>query len=1093
MKKVALQEEHPETETPVAADVSFAKVSPPRLVSYFPRQQLFQKLDSATEKKLVWVSGPAGCGKTTLLASYLEERSIPSLWYRVDEGDADMASFFYFMKHAAENKNPAIKPALPNLTPEYFVGIQAFSRNFFRNLFNLLPKPHIIIFDNFQDAPKQSQLISILNSAYNELPHGIEIICLSRNEPPPELSKLNIYGTFERLKWDDLLLNEKEAKNFAEHLGYHKIPDKTFDKIYNLTQGWIAGLILLFEHSNRVKDGELFINRGSNKLLFDFFADEIFSRLDAQTKVFLLKISFLPTLSFAITEKITSFPDAWKILTRSIEKNYFIIQHHQDSFTFHPLFREFLLAKASELLNEEEIKDVQLQSAEILIENNLLDEAATLLIQLHKWDTLTELITRNALKLISEGRYITLKSWLEKIPSSVVNATPWILFWLGASYLPFDTKKCRSLLKKAYLLFKKEKNLTNTFLTWVSFVDTYQYLWDDFSVLDYWVDELHELQKSCPNFPNQEIEARATGGIFTALMWRSPDNKKMDYWANRAEQIINLKINPSYRMRVGNNLLLYTLWWKGDFSKATILMNQIGKVVDEAPVEPLVQLTWKVAEAAYFAMINRHADCINAVNDGLKLAAETGIYIANKGLYLQGVYGCLAQGNLSCASDYLEKSLKTTDKAAHFDMAHLYHLASWIAICRNDLASAQQYAKLSVKKSLLCGASMAPPWTHHTLAQIEIENGNFSEAVALINKALDWADSVDCSLLKHHCLLSLAYNALQAGKERHALQHLKSALRLGREQGYISHPWIGWRKEVMTELYMKALAYDIETEYVQKLIRDRKIVPDVAPIELEKWPWPVKIYTLGRFSLVVDGEPVQHGRKGQKKPLEFLKAIIALGGRDISAEKLCDMMWPDADGDSANRSFNTTLHRLRKLIGYDDAVQVNEGRVSLNTLYCWVDAWSFEKKMNQLNKNDSKKKSKKEITIQQSKEIQELYQGNFLERESESFWTLSMRERLRSGFLQSIEKIGEELEKTGEYLDALHLYQKGTEVDDLSEKLYRKMMSLHARQGNKTEALRWYEKCRITLKNILDIPPSPETEKIHTAIKNQDLNFWSRE
>jgi hypothetical protein len=43
----------------------------------------------------------------------------------------------------------------------------------------------------------------------------------------------------------------------------------------------------------------------------------------------------------------------------------------------------------------------------------------------------------------------------------------------------------------------------------------------------------------------------------------------------------------------------------------------------------------------------------------------------------------------------------------------------------------------------------------------------------------------------------------------------------------------------------------------------------------------VKIYTLGRFSLVVDGETVaEAGGRLQGKPVELLQALlIALGGR----------------------------------------------------------------------------------------------------------------------------------------------------------------------------------------------------------------------
>ena len=105
----------------------------------------------------------------------------------------------------------------------------------------------------------------------------------------------------------------------------------------------------------------------------------------------------------------------------------------------------------------------------------------------------------------------------------------------------------------------------------------------------------------------------------------------------------------------------------------------------------------------------------------------------------------------------------------------------------------------------------------------------------------------------------------------------------------------------------------------------------------------VSIYTLGRFSLLLNGKPAEFGRKAPRRPLELLKAIIALGGREISTASLISVLWPDVDGDTAQRSFDTTLHRLRKILGDRRVLKLKEGKFSLEGRNCWVDAWSFER------------------------------------------------------------------------------------------------------------------------------------------------------
>src|SRR3972149_2751916 len=91
---------------PIVADVQF-------------RKRLFDLIDRAKNKPVIWVMGPPGCGKTTLVSSYIESREISCLWYQLDEGDKDLAAFFYYMGLAARKAIPSRRKSLPLLTQEY--------------------------------------------------------------------------------------------------------------------------------------------------------------------------------------------------------------------------------------------------------------------------------------------------------------------------------------------------------------------------------------------------------------------------------------------------------------------------------------------------------------------------------------------------------------------------------------------------------------------------------------------------------------------------------------------------------------------------------------------------------------------------------------------------------------------------------------------------------------------------------------------------------------------------------------------------------------------------------------------------------------
>ena len=66
-----------------------------------------------------------------------------------------------------------------------------------------------------------------------------------------------------------------------------------------------------------------------------------------------------------------------------------------------------------------------------------------------------------------------------------------------------------------------------------------------------------------------------------------------------------------------------------------------------------------------------------------------------------------------------------------------------------------------------------------------------------------------------------------------------------------------------------------------------------------------------------------------------------MGGDQVPVERITDALWPRIDSDYAHRSFNTTLHRLRKLLGDDRAIILSDGKVSLDKRRFWVDTWSL--------------------------------------------------------------------------------------------------------------------------------------------------------
>ena len=127
------------------------KITRPGISGVLRRERLFRQLDKSRKQPVIWIAGPAGSGKTTLVSSYLEARGLPCLWYQVDGGDSDIAGFFYYIGLAAKKAAPRCRKPLPILSPEYLQGLDIFARKFFENLYGRLKRPFVVVLDNYQE------------------------------------------------------------------------------------------------------------------------------------------------------------------------------------------------------------------------------------------------------------------------------------------------------------------------------------------------------------------------------------------------------------------------------------------------------------------------------------------------------------------------------------------------------------------------------------------------------------------------------------------------------------------------------------------------------------------------------------------------------------------------------------------------------------------------------------------------------------------------------------------------------------------------------------------------------------------------------
>jgi len=269
------------------------------------------------------------------------------------------------------------------------------------------------------------------------------------------------------------------------------------------------------------------------------------------------------------------------------------------------------------------------------------------------------------------------------------------------------------------------------------------------------------------------------------------------------------------------------------------------------------------------------------------------------------------------------------------------------------------------------------------------------------------------------------------------------------------------------------------------------ILPEPDPLaddlDADRGNLPLRIFTLGRFTIASDGVPLRYSRKAPSKPLLLLKALIAAGGRQVAGSSLAAMLWPDTDGDRALQTFETTLHRLRKYLGDDRYLLMEDGRLTLNSDLVWVDVWCFERSAGVLRRElgHANAMQSMERIAGYADYMLRTYQGHFLSRDETTCWSVSLQERLRSKYLHCIIELGNYWEQQRLWSKAIACYQKGIEVDDLIETFYQRLMVCFSETGRRSEAIAAYRQCQRVLSSVFALEPAAETRSIYRAILAQ--------
>ncbi len=1077
-------------------NISFAKVTNPVIVeeNLLLRKRLFHELDRARDKRVVWVTGLPGSGKTTLVASYLSGKKLPCAWYHVDNGDVDPATFFYYLRYII--RDPAKRVRLPLLTPEYLLNIETFTSRYFKILSSMLPRHFILVFDNYHEIGQDAFLHRLVSETIMRMPQQGNIILISRTEPPEPFSMLITKSMMGIIGNESIKFTPEETAMLVRRLSGKNQGKETIQRLQHWTDGWAAGIILMLEQHKKQLEMPTRDSFSSRESIFSYFSAEVFDRINPEIRDFLMRTSFFPSMTIEMAMRMTRNQSSDKILAYLIKSHYFTIKHQNNSYKYHDLFRDFLLLRAKSHFNEEELKQIHRQAGIILQAHNKLEDAIEMFRRASDWKDVENIIKISAQDLISQGRNSVLETWIKSLPEEELTRDPLLLYWLGEASALFNPVQGRAYFEKAFKKYlsnrRNSKGVTpvkkslhhGVYLSWCGIVETFFYEFGNYRQAEKWITAMEKIIVHYRKFPSRELEARVLSLMVQVLTFQRPMHPKIKTWAERAVSLVEYIKNPDLRAYYLSYITNYYSW-TGNIVQFDILIHLMKSITRLESLPIKTKLLYEMFMAVHARHLSLKEQCLSAVHEALAIADEHSVHFFDHLIIAQALYLLFGLGDVQKIEELLQMMGPLVNQSSLLEVIQYNSMLGWLDKLHGNIQGAIEKIEPSLKMSLQMGSLFPEVVNRIALAELYYMQGDYKIAARYLRRSFFLSKKMRNYMLEYMCgLLQSAWFLEDKifNNERKGLRLLKRTMSLGKKYDIINT--FAETRQIRTKMCLKALEKGIEVPYVHKLIQRLELFPDPPPIAYENWPWAFKIYTLGSFKIFKESREVKLSRNTRSKPIELLQFLIVNHDKTVELDQISSVLWPDASGDYAHQTLDTTIHRLRKLLGSHDAVFSQAGRLSLNPEMFWIDVLAYEQHLKEIEiMLDEKRNTVKEKLKTAADAVFNLYKGPFLAQQKMLPWTITFRERLHDRFTQFVEQIGAYYRNIDDNRQATLIYKKGVVIDNQTEIFYQHLMSLYKSSGRYAEAASTYKRCAAVLSETHGIEPSLETKELYESVK----------
>jgi DNA-binding SARP family transcriptional activator len=255
---------------------------------------------------------------------------------------------------------------------------------------------------------------------------------------------------------------------------------------------------------------------------------------------------------------------------------------------------------------------------------------------------------------------------------------------------------------------------------------------------------------------------------------------------------------------------------------------------------------------------------------------------------------------------------------------------------------------------------------------------------------------------------------------------------------------------------------------------------DMARTPQAEYP-RVQVFTLGGFRVLVGGRVVEDSAWRRKAARQLFKVLLSRPGRRITRDEVVELFWPESDPDAASSNLRSTIYAMRRALQSQgqaaglDVVFGDHDSVWLRPdLALWSDADAFEHLVADAWRSAN--------PLPLLEEASRLYAGDYLPDDLYESWAAERREALKRTWTDLQFGLARAAEHRSDVSDAVQPLESLLRDDPCDERAAQELMKLLARHGRRAEAIRVYQRLVQSLREELDLEPSPESTEVHRQI-----------